>query len=248
MLKGKKGSDAFSVLMVILSFYLIGHTIFVFSTQGMDDLGFVVGKAQSEFIGKVKEGEKELFYIDEAVRLAANKALVEMGQKGGLYDRNCIGSGAYSWDRCEVNVEDSFVHYFKPLFENFIRKEFSDIKYSYKLENNVIKGISSDYLEFGRVHEEGIWGYRQEVDEEEGLKYDVGIDYKVKPDFSYNTEFEFGVYDKIREDLKKNKECKEVTCGHIGDVFEVKTGHKVLVDGKIEEVIIKLEVKDFDNL
>ena len=277
MIKGKKGTDTYAFLLVCLSVFIIWQAVgALLEKEGA--LGFEIGEVQAKFVGAVEYAETELFYVDEAAKLAANKALLKLGKNGGLREGgNCRPQGeifVWAMEECPLNdnvIESNFEYYFKQEFEEIIREK--GYRYDYDLIGYRITGMSPSHVKKdGRgdlvVSSEGFWGYRKFVNNQEGVSYSVRIDYDAKPNFIYDTGFDFDVYIEILNHLKNpDNNCDSIGAGCFdinapewegvfmgqpesdpSGIYTFTLNHNVVNDRKEEPIIIKFKINDYNNL
>lgn len=84
------------LVMFIVLVYAMGK---LGSTR--DSLGGDIGKKQAEIFKTYQSGENVLFYIDQAAKISSERAIYDLGQKGGFSERSNCGvlSGYYFWQR-----------------------------------------------------------------------------------------------------------------------------------------------------
>ncbi len=265
MIKGKKGTDMYAFLLVILSFFIIWYAIITFLDKP-GNLGFDIGAAQAKFVGRIVEGERELFYVDEVVKLAANKALLTLASSGGLKEGSCSKSGDYFiWDsKCRPDkkiVEQNFIHYFKQEFDQ--RKLPYDYP-DYKLSNKRLIGEANKEIDIKEIDEVGTWGFKRPVHDEEGLPYHVWIKYKPKPNFAYDTGFDFGIFQRIFNKIKTDDTCRRTCKCFDGpdwiDIdkdrctiypdgrYEIYLKQEVVITDTKQPIVIKFKINDYNNL
>lgn len=269
MIKNKKGTtDHYAFLLVVLSLFILVYTVKVF-VDSPSNLDFEIGAIQAKFVGLIEDGERDLFETDEIVKIAANRALVKLGSSGGL-DSNCVSGGIVEWNgNCYVSddiVKQNFINYFQEEFESLM--SIRGMKYSgYELVDSTLYGesISSHFTYESK--EEGTWGFKKKVNGEEGVPYNSIIHYEVKPNFGYNTEFDFGIYEEILNKFKTDIECRAgCTCfsninqgePNWNSLFRCENtpsgeytftmNKEVVVDGRKESIVIKFKINDYNNL
>lgn len=155
-----------------------------------------LGETQSLMLERVLEGEKRLVFVDEAVRVGVERALVEWSVHGGLSARceqfegyTVVGSEGCAWEEDGVG---SFFGYFKEVYDAYLKQ------------------VGGGVTAFGYV-----LGFR----EENGSVYFVGrtseffdfsqgvVSYKVFPDFKQRMLLNLSVVGGLIREVEGKRQC-----------------------------------------
>ncbi len=112
----KKGM-LFNVSLVVITLIVLTSALIVLNSK-YDPFKATIGR-QYELIEKYNEGEKYLFYLDEASKLALKDAAVSTADNGGFFESSECGTyhGLNLWSSQEKSIEDC-----APLYkENYLK-------------------------------------------------------------------------------------------------------------------------------
>ncbi len=204
MLKGKKGGDQVAIITAMVLFMgLLTISYFLVDKNAKYETvskGMTIGERQFGLFLAYADGEKALFYADEASRLAVKNAFYTLAKKGGYATAPQCGEydGVALWkkagEECYPDSNDANKNYYEEL-DTELEKYYASyqeakipVEYSYTIKEGKIIGLA-----------------KEEIIIKSSPSKDA-FTYKIKPSFKQKFSYDFKQYDSLQAKAKEMAE------------------------------------------
>jgi hypothetical protein len=243
-MKGKKAMVAILLLSIFFS-AIMGTLYFKLQSKKLQ-FNATIGETQLELINTYTEGEKTLFYIDQAAKYSAYKAIYDLALNGGFFDFKCGDYDGYGlWQNkdntlstCSPDYKTALGRFMNERLDSYLSKKATEVDIpleNYDFVINQKKGTE--------IH--GIATLPAQI-KISCKDIECGV-YEFKPSFSIGIDYNLNDYEVIKEKIEKIiEECQTKqdfvddenlkTCvqgetdSYKGLHFEIKP--KALIEGK----------------